>query len=266
MALPNINLDRNSHIPYFVQVMDTLRSLIENGTWSPGTQIPGEAELCKLFDVSRTVIRQALAELDHEGLIVRKKGKGTFIAEPKIGESLVQRLTGFYEDMVERGHIPVTQVLRQQITPASSKVAAKLGLVAGAPVIEIERLRFVDDEPIVLVTTYLPFSLCPDVATADFSSQSLYQFLEHNYGFIIARGHRTLEAVAANEYEAHWLRIEIGMPLILLKSASYLDNGTPIEYYHARHRGDRSQFEVELVRVRGNVRELLDRERLPPSN
>jgi GntR family transcriptional regulator len=250
--------------------MDTLRSLIDNGTWLPGTQLPGEADLCKLFTVSRTVIRQALAELDHEGLIVRKKGKGTFVAEPKIGESLVQRLTGFYEDMVERGHIPITQILRQQITPASSKVALKLDVAAGTPLIEIERLRFIENEPIVLVTTFLPFSLCPDVATSDFSSQSLYQFLEKHYGFIIARGHRTIEAVAANEYEAQHLNVEIGMPLILLKSVSYLDNGTPLEYYHARHRGDRSQFEVELVRVRaqGNVRSVLggDSSTLPPSN
>ena len=86
------------------------------------------------------------------------------------------------------------------------------------------------------VTTYLPFSLCPDVATADFSAQSLYQFLEQRYNLFISRGNRTLEAASANDYEAQALGIEVGMPLILLNSVSYLENGTPIEYYHAHHR------------------------------
>jgi len=273
MTLAAFNLDRDSHVPYFAQVIEVIRERVADGTWPPGTQIPGEPELCKLFAVSRTVIRQALAELDHEGLIVRKKGKGTFIAEPKIGESLVQRLTGFYEDMVTRGHTPVTQVLQQQVTPANSKIAAQLGLKPGTLIIEIERLRFIANEPIVLVTTYLPHALCPDAATTDFSGQSLYQFLEARYGLVIARGRRTLEAVAANESEARWLGVAVGQPLILLDSVSYLEDGTPLEYYHARHRGDRSKFEVELIRVRaqGNVKAVLGGDNttlttLPPSN
>jgi len=270
MTESEIHLDRNSHIPYFAQVIDILRDRIDSGIWLAGTQIPGEPELCKMFDVSRTVIRQALAELDHDGLIVRKKGKGTFVAEPKIGESLVQRLTGFYEDMVERGLTPVTQVLRQQIIPAVGKVAARLEVEPGTPVIEIERLRFVQNEPIVLVTTYLPCERCPEAATADFSAQSLYKFLETRYGLVIARGRRTLEAVAANDYEARLLQIEIGQPLILLNSISILEDGTPLEYYYARHRGDRSKFDVELIRVRaqGNVKTILggDIDTLPPGN
>ena len=117
MTESEIHLDRNSHIPYFAQVIDILRDRIDSGIWLAGTQIPGEPELCKMFDVSRTVIRQALAELDHDGLIVRKKGKGTFVAEPKIGESLVQRLTGFYEDMVERGLTPVLIEVLPRVGP-----------------------------------------------------------------------------------------------------------------------------------------------------
>jgi GntR family transcriptional regulator len=270
VAPEEISLDRDSHVPYFAQVIDNIRERVADGTWPPGTQIPGEPELCKLFAVSRTVIRQALAELDHDGLVVRKKGKGTFIAEPKISESLVQRLTGFYEDMVDRGHTPVTRVLQQQVKPANSKIAAHLAIKQGTPIIEIERLRFIEDEPIVLVTTHLPHALCPDAATTDFSALSLYQFLEEHYGLVIVRGHRTLEAVAANEYEARSLGVTIGAPLILLDSVSYLEDGTPLEYYHARHRGDRSKFEVELIRMRaqGSAKSLLggDDVNLPPSN
>jgi GntR family transcriptional regulator len=263
-------IDRSSPVPYYVQLKEALRAPIEQGVWQPGDQIPGEPELCRLFDVSRTVVRQALNELNFEGLITRIKGKGTFVAEPKISESLVQKLTGFYQDMVDRGHRPVTKVLSQQVVPANAKVADCLGLEQGTLVFDIERLRFVQDEPIVLVTTYLPYVLCPKLAQADLSTQSLYAFLEKECGLVIARGRRAIEAVTASEYEAHHLQVAKGAPLILLDSVSYLVDGTPIEYYRAFHRGDRSRFEVELVRIReqGRAKKALGGagRDLPPGN
>jgi GntR family transcriptional regulator len=179
---------------------------------------------------------------------VREKGKGTFIAEPKIEESLFQELTGFYQDMTAKGHELVSEVLKQEVIPAGKKIASFLQIEASAKVIRIDRLRYVDDEPIVLVTTYLPYKLCPALLDVDLRHQSLYSFLENEYSIVIERGKRTLEAVPANEYEAELLQISKGAPLILLDSVSFLANGTPIEYYHALHRGDRSRFEVELIR------------------
>ena len=243
-------IDRNSPIPYYAQVKSALQERIRRREWKAGDQLPGEPELCQLFDVSRTVIRQALNELLHEGLIFRVKGRGTFVAEPKIRGSLVQKLTGFHEDMVSQGYTPVTEVLKQTTTPAPPKAATFLEVEEGTPVVEIERLRFVQDEPVVLVTTYLPHDLCPEVLYADLSRQSLYAFLERRCGVRIARGRRMIEAVPANEYEARLLNVKRGAPLIMLDSVSYLDDGTPAEYYHALHRGDRSRFEVELMRVR----------------
>jgi len=262
-------VDKENPIPYYLQLKEALRERIRRGDWKPGDQLPGEMELCQMFDVSRTVIRQTFQELTSEGLIVRRKGKGTFVAEPKIGESLVQRLTGFYQDMTEQGYTPVSRVLKQRIIPADQKVADYLSLALGTEVIEIERLRFIADEPIVLVTTFLPYSACPKLAHADLTGQSLYQFLENECGLVIARGRRTIEAVPANKHEAELLQVEIKAPLILLDSVSYLADGTPIEYYRALHRGNRARFEVELIRIReqGGVREVLAGEMvgLPPS-
>ena len=270
LGSPSTTIERNSYIPYYVQVKEALQEPIDRGAWQAGDQLPGEVELCRMFDVSRTVIRQALQEMTYEGLIVRAKGRGNFVAEPKVVESLAQKLTGFYQDMVERGHNPVTRVLKQTVSHANPKVAPHLGVKPGTPVIEIERVRFIQNEPIVLVTTYLPYTLCPEVVRADLSHQSLYSFLEKQCSLVIARGRRTLEAVPANEYEAQHLQVKKGAPLIVLDSVSYLSDGTPIEYYHALHRGDRSRFEVELVRIReqGKVREVLGGEatELPRSN
>jgi GntR family transcriptional regulator len=243
-----INFD--SHIPYYIQLMDILREKVQQSEWRPGDQIPGEQDLCERYQVSRTVVRQALRELEYEGVITRQKGKGTFISLPKISEGLVQKLTGFYQDMVERGLKPGSQVLHQEVTPSNEKVARFLNIEPGEKVLDIQRLRFINDEPIQLVTTYIPYKLCPTLATADLSNQSLYAFLEKEYGIYITKGHRFIEAVQANEHEAEQLGIERGAPLLMLDSVSYSEDGQPIEYYHALHRGDRSRFEVELVRVR----------------
>lgn len=244
----NAAIDRRSYIPLYVQVKDALKDLIEGGGVAAGEQLPGEPELCRIFDVSRTVVRQALRDLELQGLILREKGKGTFVAEPKLPEGLFQELTGFYEDMAGKGRPPVSQMLKQEVMPASPKIAGFLKLRQGVEVVHIDRLRFVDGEPLVLVATYLPAARCPGLERVDFTERSLYEYLESAYGLVIARGRRVLEAVPASEYEAGLLGVKKGAPLILLDSVSYLADGTPIEYYHALHRGDRSRFEVELLR------------------
>ncbi len=247
--IPSHIIDRNSFIPFYIQVINYLTEYIESNQFPPGYQLPGESELCRSFDVSRTVIRQALQELEYKGLIFREKGRGTFIAKPKIQESLFQELTGFYQDMVAKGHRPRSDVLKQEKVIASQKVAGYLDLESGSEVVQIDRLRYVNHEPIVYVTTYLPYELCPALLDVDLTNQSLYEYLENEHGLIIASGKRFLEAVIANQLEAALLKVDIGSPLILLNSVSYLPDGKPIEYYHAVHRGDRSRFETELVRV-----------------
>jgi GntR family transcriptional regulator len=254
------NIDFDSPIPFYIQLMDALRARITQGDWQPGDQLPVEYALCDIYGVSRTVVRQALRELELEGLIYRRKGKGSFVSEPKISGGLAQKLTGFYQDMEERGTRPISRVLQQGVVPAAANVAHRLKVKVGTPVVELLRLRYIQTEPIVLVTSYLPHALCPNLEKVDFKEQSLYAYLENTYGFIIASGQRYIEAVSADENEAELLRVEVGSPLIYLDSISYLADSTPIEYYHALHRGDRTRLEVALVRVReqDQPREMLD--------
>ncbi|MFH1185808.1 MAG: GntR family transcriptional regulator [Chloroflexota bacterium] len=243
-------IDFESHLPYYIQLIDILREKVQLGEWVPGDQIPGEQELCELYAVSRTVVRQALRELELDGVISRRKGKGTFISPPKISEGLVQKLTGFYQDMVERGLRPATKVLHQSVVPATDKVARFLTIAPGTKVVDLLRLRSINDEPIQLVTSYVPLEICPGLATVDLTNRSLYEYMELESGVFIAKGRRYLEAVLANETEAALLGIERGAPLLMLDSISFSETGQVIEYYHAVHRGDRSRFEVELLRTR----------------
>lgn len=245
----NIAVDHDKPVPYHTQVYEALEKLIVSKHLRAGEQLPGEPRLCQLFGVSRPVIRQALDQLMRDGLVVRVMGKGTFVTEPKIRESLVGSLTGFHEDMVRQGYTPVSRTLKQAIIPATEKIATHLQLTVGMEVIELRRLRFVNNTPIQLLSTFVPVTLCPAVLHADFTYQSLYAFLRSECGVTIASGKRSIEAVLANKEEARLLEIPLGSPLILLDSVSYDDSGTAIEYYHAVHRSDRARFEVDLVRA-----------------
>ena len=246
-----LRVDRASPIPLHIQVKQALKDRIVRRTLKPGDLVPGDLELCEQFGVSRTTVRQGLSELAHEGWVVRERGRGTFVAPPKLTERAVERLSGFFDDMVLLGYPPVSHVLRQLARAADEQVAARLNLKPGDLIVEIERLRFVEDEPVVLTTTYLPHALAPGLETADLTRRSLYEYLGTECGLRLARGRRTIEAVAADARQARLLRIRKGAPLVFLQSISYLGDGRPIEYYLALHRGDRSRFEVELMQDSG---------------
>lgn len=246
-------LDRDSFVPMYYQLQQALVREIESGRYPPGDRIPSETELGETFDVSRTVIRQALRELEVAGRIVRRKGHGSFVATPKTSESLVQSLTGLHEDVTARGGTLRSEVRRLEASPASAAVAEELELAPEVPVIVLDRLRFVDEVPWVAVTTYLPYDLCPGILDEDFTTQSLYTLLETTYGVRIAYGRRRVEAVPAPAPVARSLGVHRRDPILLLTSTSYDPQGRPVEHFLAQHRGDLSQFEVQLERRRGGA-------------
>ena len=247
-----INL--NSPIPFYIQVKDTIRSAIEKNLLKPGDLIPGESDLCAHFKVSRTVIRQALDDLTHEGLIVRKKGKGTFVCEPKILERFGQEITGFYQEMTSRSYQIKTEVLQQEIVPADEEIAKYLNKNIGDPLILLKRLRYLQGEPILIVSSFLPCAKCEDLLNVDFSSMSLYEVLENRMGYKLSFGQRTIEATIADSEQARLLKIERGDPLLYINSVVYLDDATPIEFYQSHYRGDRYKFEVQLIKLKEGQR------------
>ena len=246
-------------MPYYFQLKELLIEEIKKGRLKPGQQIPSEFKLCEQFRVSRTVVRQAINSLVQNGYLNREKGRGTFVTKPKITENLFQNLTGSYEDMLARGIKLVTKVLEQTKWEADSEILKRLKLEPGEPVIKIKRLRFISSEPIALVTTYLPYKICPPLLEENLTNQSLYGVLEEKYALRIAHGRRSLEAVSADRQTAALLGVKVGTPLMLLNSISYLADGRPIEYFSALHRGDRSKFVVSLIRVRNRSTTQVDK-------
>jgi GntR family transcriptional regulator len=233
-------------LKYF-RVKQAVLTQIANGSLAPGALIPSEVELCRQFAVSRTTVRKAMSDLAYEGRLVVVQGKGTFVATPKVEERFVQRAFGIYEDMERRGITLSTEVLRQEVVEATAEVARRLRRRAREAVHVIVRVRRVEQEPILVSTTFVPHSLCPELAHEDLAKCSLYGLLRDKYGLTIARGERRLEAVAAGPWEARLLDIALGSPLLSLDSVAYLPDGQPLEHSVALQRGDRTTVEVEFV-------------------
>lgn len=246
----------DERIPYYLQLESVLEEKIDKRELKPGDQLPSEADICEEFRVSRTVVRQALKELEYSGLVRKRKGKGTFVSEPKVLESFVQELGGFYQDMAEQKRMTHSEVIKLETLSVTQRIAQVLQVRTNTKVILLRRLRFVDGAPFQLVSSYIPYRLCPALLDGDFRDQSLYRFLEEQ-GIFLSRGYRTIEAVRATENDARKLDLEVGAPLIRIESIGYTEDGTPVEYYDAVHRGDRARFRVELVRkrVRGPQRD-----------
>jgi GntR family transcriptional regulator len=239
------NIHKDSPIPYHYQLRELLRDEINTGCWEVGERLPSEREICETFELSRTTVREAMDALVNEGMLRREKGRGTFVADPKIMEHWLDLPDSFTDAMQQQGYRVDTKVLNSNIIVAPHKVREELRLKANEHVIVLDRLRSILNEPILVVTSYLTESICPGLNHEDFTKYSLYQVLREKYQINIASAKRCMEAVAANELEANLLHIKIGAPLMMIESTAYLEDGTPVEYFKARHRGDRTRFQVE---------------------
>ncbi|MFV0407436.1 MAG: GntR family transcriptional regulator [Propioniciclava sp.] len=229
----------------YAQLRAVILHAIDTHQLAPGDLLPGEHQLCRQYGVSRTVVRQALAELEHEGVIDRVKGKGSFVARPKTKESFAHTMSGLFEDVEGRGGRVHSDVLRFAPEPAGTEVADALEVAPGSEVIVLKRRRFVDGEPWVVSTTWMPVDVGQMVNASELAEGSLYAQLREA-GFPATRGIRSVEAVVANPDLAALMAVEPGAPLLRLRSIIRDAAGRVIEYFIAYHLGHRSRFEFEI--------------------
>ncbi|HYF90809.1 MAG TPA: GntR family transcriptional regulator [Symbiobacteriaceae bacterium] len=234
-------------IPLYYQIKARLLEAIESGQLKPGDRVMSERELTAQFSVSRMTARQALTELENQGYLFRVQGKGTFVATPKLEQPLAG-LTSFTEEMRRRGLEPGAKVLAAEEVPAGRRVARALGLGETAAVVRLERLRLAGGEPMALEVSHLPASLVPGLLERTPSQHSLYSLLAEEYGIRPVRGLQSIEAVAANSYEAETLRVREGTPLLMLERITRDAQDRPVEYVYSLYRGDRYRFTTELAR------------------
>jgi GntR family transcriptional regulator len=240
------HIDRRSPIPFYFQLKQLIRDEITGKHWLPGERIPSEHALCGHFAVSRTTVRQALAELESEGLLVKEKGRGTFVAEPRSSSWLLQSSHGFHDEATRAGRRVTSRVLRRELEPLPQWAARALDLPAGATGVTLERLRSVDGELVMYVESHLLEDLADVVLETELESGSLYGALSQ-HGVEVSGGRRVVEATTARDELASLLEIEPGAAVLQVQAVSWDAGLRPFECYRAWHRSDRTTIEVQVL-------------------
>jgi len=243
----SISLDAGSYIPYYEQIVDQVKKLVQAKKLTAGAEFYSEGEVAKALGVSKMPVRQAFQKLRSEGLLVIQRGK-----RPTVGAERVpwdfQRLRGFTEEMLSRGFVPSARVLSIDKMTPDTGVARALGLARDQKVYRLKRLRLIDKKPVAVVTSFLPCHLFPGLEKHDFEAQSLYHVIEKLYGRPLQRADEIIGAASAEAEDAKVLRTAPGQALLVIKETTYDTKHVPIEYSVSLLRGDRYTAAVTSVR------------------
>jgi GntR family transcriptional regulator len=235
---------RTARVPKYYRLKKHLLEMTE--TLPAGTPVPPERTLAAEFDTSRTTVRQALQELVVEGRLERIQGKGTFVAKPKVAQSL--QLTSYTEDMRAQGLEPTSQLLDVGYITADDTLAGLLGMTPGGRVLRIERLRMADSEPMAIETTHLSAKRFPALRRSLAKYTSLYTALAEVYDVRLSEAEETIETSLATPREAGLLGTDVGLPMLMLSRHSLDMGGEPVEWVRSVYRGDRYKFVARLRR------------------
>lgn len=234
----------------YQEIANKLRAQIQAGVYKSGEQLALEREMCEQYGVSRITIKKAVDQLVKEGLVVKRRGSGTFVkslANEDVHDiSMANQFSGFSKTFA--GHKVETKVVRFDIIHPTPEVAEKLNITTDDFVYDIVRLRQLDGRPVVIEYTQMPIELIPGIKR-DVLEKSIYQYIEANLHFKIQSAHRFIRALMPTAEEEKLLNIEHGkLPILEVEQIAFLDDGRAFEYSKAHHRGDEQAFRVVSIR------------------
>lgn len=238
-------IDKTSPVPIYHQIARHLEQSIKQRGLKDGDLIPTEHELCETYGVSRMTVRQAVDILVKQSLLVRQKGKGTFVSTAKLRQPLAA-LTSFTMDMLSRGLAPASRILSCEPVTASPKVCEKLGLKAGAQVIALARVRLANGVPQAYEFSHLLYSQAKTILQMDLTNQSLYHVLSHECGLHLTTARESIEVNTPSPNIFKLLEIAPHTPMFYIERLTYDEAGRAVEYVESHYRTDRFKFEVEL--------------------
>ncbi|HEU4807613.1 MAG TPA: GntR family transcriptional regulator [Homoserinimonas sp.] len=229
-------------IPLHSQLASLLRASVDDGSLPPGSKVPTEVELQGKFGVSRSVVRQALAALSAEGLILRGRGRGSVVAPLHEHHRQVQRMPGLSAQISTTAGPVSTEVL--SLGPGTDvRAEAALGT---HDLLALRRRRTAEGEAIAIIQTWLPMSLAGTLTAQELTDASLHATLAGKFGVPVTAGRRQIRAVAASQRLADELALPVGSPLLLLEGTSLDDRGNPVEFFSTWHRADRVVFDLDV--------------------
>jgi len=231
----------------YSRVEAVLASEVADGDLKIGDQLPTEDNLVARFGVSRITVRRAIQNLVTRGLVEIRRGKGTFVAAPKITQELTE-LSGFVEDMHAVGRKPTARVIAKEIVTADATVASQLALTKGERVVRIRRVRLADGVPVSFDETFLPLEIGKKIITNNLKVEPIFSLLERKYDVPLIEAEYKLDAVAAETEVARALKVKQRSPIFRIERTSYSTGSRPVDYERLYYRGDLVQFVTRLVR------------------
>lgn len=222
-----MKLDDNNSLPLYLQLKYTIKNLIDDGEIQKGEKIPSEYELCKRYKVSRITVRNALSELEGEGYLVKKQGKGTFVTKPRIFRPLEDTI-GFTESCRNAGLESTSIVLKKEILPMTQYYQEQLQLEKHDKILYIQRLRFAGGEPLMLENNYYSYNKYNFLMHEPLTG-SLYELLDQRMGIVCDRALKSLITVTSAHGEiVKQLQVSIGAPLFVMDSVMGDTNNNPV--------------------------------------
>lgn len=239
-------LNKDSKVPLYSQLMDIIIHEMQINMHED-EKLLSEREICKKYDVSRTTVRQAFQELEREGYIYIKHGKGAFVASNKFNQNL-QGLYSFTEEMKKLGREPSSRVIKFEIITSNNDIAKKMKLENEELVYKFSRLRLADKEKMMLETTYVPYNTFPGITKDDLNKTPLYDIFRDRFNTLVDYAEEIFVPVLTNEDEAEKLNIEIGSPSLKISRYAYDSKNNVIEYTISIARGDKFKYHVSLLK------------------
>jgi GntR family transcriptional regulator len=236
---------RKNGLPAYKRIQGTIVKRLESGPLKPGDIVDSERELAKIHGVSLMTARHALAGLEREGMVVRRRGAGTFVAPPKIH---FNKLMSYTEQMSGRGLPVSSKLLSLGVIDTEQEVAARLGLPASSRLVKVERLRLGGDEPFAIETCYLSADEFAELTRARLDRVSLFSILEHDYGLHIAHADEEIDATAADPHSARLLDIPNGSAVLRIRQEIYSTKGKVALYVLGLYRSDRHTLFIRRFR------------------
>ena len=232
-------------VPIYKQLEELMLANIHSGAWPVHSKVKDEIELAKDLNVSRGTLRKAIKSIVSQGLMVRIAGKGTFITSKDIEQPLGTRFISFAEAMAEKQMVFKTIVLKKEIITPDIKISAFLEAEKGDRAVYLERVRLVDNDPVIYLKNYVLLKNCPGIMDDDLENNTLFGILENKYGHKIEWGSRSFEAVAALGDASFNLGVETGTPVMCLEQTAYLSHRAPIE--HSKVWMNSGKFKISSV-------------------
>ncbi|MDR3596007.1 GntR family transcriptional regulator [Clostridium sp.] len=233
----------------YEEIAEDIRNGILNGKYNTNEQLPLEKEMCEQYGVSRITIKKAVDELVTQGLVIKRRGAGTFVKalnDSDVQElSLAKQFAGFTE--TNRDKKVSSEIIKFEVIHPTEDIATKLKITCDDFVYYIIRTRYADDEPYVIDYTYMPIGLIPGIKK-DILLKSIYGYIENEIKLKIKSAHRIIRAILPNELEQEWLKISDNFPILEVEQVGFLDNGQPFEYSKSHHRSDKIEFRTVSIK------------------